>query len=94
MQMKQLMVNQSYFQYKCLVNHSKVPIPIPQKITKKTVKTALGRSKLSPVQMSGKSDKSTHESPPITLKIMKKHILGKSELSTVKKSGKSDTSKH
>ena len=42
--------------------------------------------------MSGKSDKSTHESPPTTLKITKKHILGKSELSPVKKSGKSDTS--
>ena len=44
--------------------------------------------------MSGKSDKSTRESPPTTLKITKKHILGKSELSPVKKSGKSDTSTH
>ena len=39
---------------------------------KKTVETSLGRSKLSPVQMSGKSDKRTHESPQSTLKITKK----------------------
>ena len=51
------------------------------------VKTSLGRSKLSPVQKSGKSDKSTRESPPTTLKITKQHILGKSELSPVKMSG-------
>ena len=44
--------------------------------------------------MSGKSDNSTHESPPTTLKITKQLILGKSELSPVKMSGKSDTSIH
>ena len=49
---------------------------------------------MSPVQKSGKSDKSTRESPPTTLKITKQHILGKSELSPVKMSGKSDTSTH
>ena len=55
------MVDQCCLQYKCLVNQTKVHVNLPQTTLKITKKHILGKSELSPVKKSGKSDTSTHQ---------------------------------